>query len=211
MLILALLAVPVELRAAPNDGFIWVNLSFKAIRNPADGSLPPYVSPAVVDEAVAHMNLMLARYGRGYRVRLAEPVRNIGLGTSNTDPSNPSRWYDWSLASTNWDFRADSYTNYPANYAWNFAALNLFMGVGIGGGYCGCPAIGGRRRPRLRMPLSMVRARALQGAFRPTPTSGRICSMRRVISSTSFTPTAGLSVTGTPWAVASRRLWGTMR
>src|SRR5262245_56807566 len=77
----ALLVTAAALRAAANDGFIWVDLSFKAIRNPVDGSLPSYASAAAVDEALAHMNLMWRSIPRTIDHQQARhPWRNASWG-----------------------------------------------------------------------------------------------------------------------------------
>jgi hypothetical protein len=121
--------------------YIWINVSYKAIVNPIDGQPAPYVTTHLVDEAIRFGNLMLDRYQRGYRLRLAEPLLWIGGSTHTNDPT---RWYPFRYDAAcdkplEEQFRSDGYTNYPVMYAWNFSALNIFLTTfpcGHGGGFC---------------------------------------------------------------------------
>jgi hypothetical protein len=127
--------------------YIWINVSYKAFLSPQGGQPPPYVSTNLILESLRFENQKLERYWRGYRLRLADPapVIYIGSGLPTVDPADPTRWYNH-LAGGNvpagWDFRADTYTNYPDIYHWRFDSLNIFLGHDTkgAGGYCGCEA-----------------------------------------------------------------------
>jgi hypothetical protein len=139
------------LAGAPATGpaqYIWINVSYKAFLSPENGQPAPYVTTNLIYESIRFENQKLERYGRGYRVRLADPqpIIYIGSGTPTVAPNDPTRWYNH-LAGGNvpagWDFRADTYTNYPAIYHWRPDAVNIFMGLDTNGagGYCGCKAM----------------------------------------------------------------------
>jgi hypothetical protein len=117
-------------------GVIYMNVSVKAILNPATGQPAPYVSEHLIDEFIRFGNLMLEKYHRGYRLRLVEFVE-IG-GSSH--PHDPSTWYPFKKdANDNFleeEFRKEAYDDYPVMYRWNFSSLNIFLTTGFGGGFC---------------------------------------------------------------------------
>jgi len=70
--------------------YIWVNLSFKAVRNPANGQRYYAFDEADADASIAKANEWLAQYYRGYRFRRIDPIIEVGgIG----DYSGPSKWY----------------------------------------------------------------------------------------------------------------------
>lgn len=55
--------------------YIWINVSYKAIVDGDTHQPAAYATTNLVNEAIRFGNVMLARYQRGYRLRLAEPLR----------------------------------------------------------------------------------------------------------------------------------------
>lgn len=108
------------------DRYITINLSYKIILNPADGSLPPKVSDENVDAYIGFMNDMLASYERGYRVARVGPVSHVG-GVGDT--TGPGKWYDKDVTNPPTvadDMISDALAN-PAAYAWNPNAINVYI------------------------------------------------------------------------------------
>jgi len=128
LLTLALLMAITAPRRADAQ-FIWIDVSYKAIVDPATGQPAAYVTPHLPQEAVRFGNAMLARYRRGYRLRLVE---YFWIGGSD-HPRDPSRWYPFLVGPNHElleeEFRSDAFTNYPALYGWNPSALNVFLTV----------------------------------------------------------------------------------
>jgi hypothetical protein len=127
------------------QGVITVRLSYKIIRNPADGTLPvksdgTQVSDNDIDTAVAGMNALSAAYFRGFRFQRVDPVSYIG---DKDDVTGPSQYF-------NFDFRGGSNNTATrdqmeaaamadARYAWNPNAINIYINQGTTGGYCSFP------------------------------------------------------------------------
>ena len=121
--------------------FIWVNVSCKAIVEPATGLPSSYVTTNLAADGLRYANELLARNHRGYRLRLLE---DLTIGGS-TDSHDPSTWNPFQLNPANHkfleeEFRADAYTNHPTMYGWNYSALNLFLTTfpagASGGAFC---------------------------------------------------------------------------
>jgi hypothetical protein len=131
----ALLAPP----AAPADPVIYLNVSFKAILDPATGQPAPDMTAHLIDEVFRFANLKLERYQRGYRLRNVEQTQFITIGGSS-HAHDPSTWYPFQKdANGAWledEFREEAHTDYPAMYRWNFSALNIFVTTGMSGGFC---------------------------------------------------------------------------
>jgi hypothetical protein len=117
--------------------FIYINLSYKIVLNPADGSRPPGATDEIINGAVERMNAVLASYQRGFRVRLIDPITVVG-GAGDT--TGPSKWYSV-------DFRGDdpvgiqkdqmeSDARGDVRYHWNDNAINLYINRGTSGGVC---------------------------------------------------------------------------
>jgi hypothetical protein len=117
--------------------YLWVNLSFKAVLNPTNGSRYYNFTEANIDRTIGHVNEILATYQRGYRFRRAELIRNVG-GINQTN--GPSKWYSVNprandLATGAWDNRKQmeiEALNAPVPYAWNFGAINYYITAGYG-------------------------------------------------------------------------------
>lgn len=123
--------------------YIWIDLSYKIVLNPADGSRPPDVTDSAIDQAIADANQLLDSYSRGYRLRRVDPIREVG-GMGDTDASH---WYSvnfFDKAQVNgrtqgsiWkDEMEGSAILNSQLYAWNFNAINLYITAGICGGVC---------------------------------------------------------------------------
>lgn len=117
--------------------FIWVNLSFKAVLNPTNGTRYYNFSETNIDASISAANAFLAVYQRGYRFRRAEIIRDVGgIG----DTTGPSKWYSVNprtddLATGSWDNRKQmeiEALNAPGPYAWNFNAVNYYITAGYG-------------------------------------------------------------------------------
>jgi|GEM_PF-1753442 len=137
---------------APAQGVITVRLSYKIIRNPADGTLPTYtdatgtvvqVTDNDIDTAVATMNSLSAAYFRGFRFQRVDPVAYVG---DKDDATGPSQYF-------NTDFFANPNAKSLKNqmeaaamkdpaYAWNFGAINIYINQGTAGGKCSFPTDG---------------------------------------------------------------------
>ncbi|HEY5909170.1 MAG TPA: hypothetical protein VJA21_01050 [Verrucomicrobiae bacterium] len=131
--------------AAPALGqHIWLNVSVKAILDPATGQPASYATTNLAPDGVAYANELLARNHRGYRLRLVE---YFWIGGSS-HPHDPSTWYPFQYNTNTHqfleeEFRADAYTNYPSLYGWNHSALNVFLttfvpGTGAGAFCANC-------------------------------------------------------------------------
>jgi hypothetical protein len=119
--------------------YIWVDLSFKAVLNPANGTRSYNFTEQNVDDTIEGVNSMLAAYQRGYRFRRIGPIRNVG-GINQTN--GPSKWYsvnprDNDLATGPWDNQEQmeiEALNAPGPYGWNFSAINYYITAGFGAG-----------------------------------------------------------------------------
>jgi hypothetical protein len=136
---IAVLAIVLPSACLAQVGTITVNLSYKVVLNPADGTRPPGVTDAAIDQAVAGMNTLFQAYFRGYSFQRVGPITQVG---GQGDSTGPSRWYN-----TNF-FAADGVTqrtqmeaaaHADARYAWNNNAINVYIVNGFGGGLCSFP------------------------------------------------------------------------
>ena len=121
------------------QGVITIDLSYKIVLNPADGSRPMNdfnpVTDADIETAVAAMNALSEAYYRGYRFRRAGPVIEVGgLGDTN----GPSRWFNTNFFDDGKEEMEAAARSDP-RYAWNPNAINLYITNGICGGKCSFP------------------------------------------------------------------------
>ncbi len=140
-LILALtLLTPTGLQA---QGVITVRLSYKIIRNPADGTLP--VKPGAtqvddndIDAAIATMNSLSAAYFRGFRFQRVDEISYIG---DKDDTTGPSKYFntDFRTAGSALRDEIEEAAMGNAAYAWNNQAINIYINQGTSGGYCSFP------------------------------------------------------------------------
>jgi len=126
------------------QGVITIDLSYKIVLNPADGSRPMNdfnpVTDADIETAVAAMNALSEAYYRGYRFRRVGPVIEVGgLGDTN----GPSRWFNTNFFDPNngsdWKEEMEDAARSDPRYAWNPNAINLYLTNGFGGGVCSFP------------------------------------------------------------------------
>src|SRR5262245_37975268 len=105
---LALTGGPRPAWGAP-DGFIWVNVSIKVIRDPATGQVPPTMNDALLRDSFIDMNRWLQNTWRGFRLRAVDldAAQNFKrIGTLN-DTTGPGKWYSTNLktsSNANWGF-----------------------------------------------------------------------------------------------------------
>jgi hypothetical protein len=120
--------------------FIFINLSYKVVLNPANGSRPNSITDASIDQAVARMNQLQGPYFRGFRFRRVDPVTEIG-GVGN--PTGPSQWYNTDffdqINGTTWQNQMEFAARHNSDYHWNNAAINIYVTAGICGGVCSFP------------------------------------------------------------------------
>jgi hypothetical protein len=137
--VITLLAIslPSETRA---QGVITIDLSYKVVLNPADGSRPPGATNMAIDSAVRAMNAMYETYFRGYRFRRVDPIMQIG---SQGDTTGPSRWYNTNFFDddngADWKDQMEDEARDDPRYAWNDNATNIYITNGICGGICSFP------------------------------------------------------------------------
>lgn len=133
ILLLATLAFtgdPMPAWGAP-DGFIWVNVSIKVIRDPATGQVPPTMNDALLRDSFSDMNRWLENTWRGFRLRPVDldAAQNFKrIGTLN-DTTGPGKWYSTNLktnSEANQAFETEAEAN-KALYGWNDAAINLYF------------------------------------------------------------------------------------
>ncbi len=136
MLLMSLLVLLHNLAFAQ---YIWVDLSFKAVLNPTNGTRSYNFTERNVDDTIDGVNAMLATYERGYRFRRIGPIRNVG-GINQTN--GPSKWYsvnprDNNLATGPWDNREQmeiEAQSAPGPYGWSLSAINYYITAGYGAG-----------------------------------------------------------------------------
>ncbi|MCI0557216.1 MAG: hypothetical protein MN733_01885, partial [Nitrososphaera sp.] len=120
------------------DDVILIQLSYKIVLNPENGSRPSQVSDDDIDQAIEAMNALLESYSRGFRFQRVDPVTPVGgIG----DTSGPSQWYDTNFhddddGGKKKDKMEEEALDKPALYAWNEKAINLYVTNGICGGLC---------------------------------------------------------------------------
>lgn len=146
VLIIAVTALnPAELRA---QGVITVRLSYKVVLNPADGNRPlkgdgTQMTDNDIDTAVTAMNNLSAAYFRGFRFKRVDAVTNVG---GKNDTTGPSQYFGINFltdpkSSQLKDQMEDAALSNTA-YAWNSAAINIYINQGTGGGKCSFPTDG---------------------------------------------------------------------
>lgn len=124
--------------------YIWVDCSFKAVRNPVTGQRYYAFTEADVDATLGEINRILASYERGYRFRRAGAIQDVG---TVGDCNGPSKWFYVDLRAKSWTGACGSWTNswdnftqmeYEARfsnsvaYAWNSNAVNFYITAGYG-------------------------------------------------------------------------------
>lgn len=143
---LLLLALVAALPCSAPAQYIWVNCSFKAVLNPANGARYYTFTEADMDTTIEEINQWLATYQRGYRFRRVGAIQNVGgLG----DCTGPSKWYNVDLRTNTWANACSTGSNpwlnhkqmeYEARfsnsvaYAWNTNAVNFYIVAGYGPG-----------------------------------------------------------------------------
>jgi hypothetical protein len=139
--IATILAVTVMLASSACGQYIWINLSYKVILNPSDGTRPPGATGATdarLQQAISEMNALLDTFGRHYRMRLAHAPIEISGNYEN----GPGFWYAWNLfdelGQIGKDFM-ESLAKEDANYAWRGNAINIYVNAGTPGGICSFP------------------------------------------------------------------------
>ena len=117
--------------------FIWINLSYKVVLNPADGTRPPGATDAGIDQAIVRMNDLLASYQRSFRMRRVDPITEVG-GAGDT--TGPSKWYNVDfLGSDTTGTQHDQMESEAINdgrYRRNSSAINFYVLGGFDGGVC---------------------------------------------------------------------------
>ncbi|HEY5911817.1 MAG TPA: hypothetical protein VJA21_14540 [Verrucomicrobiae bacterium] len=103
---------------------IWINVSLKAIVDPATGKVPACFVTNRIDQAFEQANIWLANNWRGYRLRVVDRYLPIG----STDTSGPSAWFNINLKYTNAYFKATAKAD--PRYAWNTNAVNIYINNG---------------------------------------------------------------------------------
>ena len=126
------------LAAAPSHAqYVWINVSFKAVLNPTNGTRFYPFTVDDIDAGIARMNATLATYQRGYRVRRVGPLYDVGgIG----DTTGPSKWYSANPRDPyppnpnvrNQEQMDSEARNNPAVYRWNPNALNYYVVAGFG-------------------------------------------------------------------------------
>lgn len=143
LLLASLTASPV---CAEPDSFIWIDVSIKAIVNPATGLTPPqapagspataFFNDAALLECFTEMNRWLANTYRGYRLRPVDSEMNGSLFPrigAKDDTNGPSKWYDTNLKgggdppNPNPALFRDAIQANKALYKWNDNAVNLYF------------------------------------------------------------------------------------
>ncbi|MGQ0626924.1 MAG: hypothetical protein ACT4PL_02350 [Phycisphaerales bacterium] len=122
------------------DPHITIRVSYKVVVNPADGMRPAGATDAAIDSAIAEMNELLDSYGRGYRFGRVDPVTEVG-SIGGTARPNPSHYYGIDMLAvdgTRQRMEDDALAN-RSTYAWNNAAINIYINQANGGGQCAFP------------------------------------------------------------------------
>ena len=142
MLALAWMTAP----PAAHAQYIWINVSYKVVLNPADGTPPPGFSDLAVDQAITNANGLLTNYSRGYRLRRVGNIEPVG-GLS--DMTGPSRWYATDFFDRTqvngqsqgglWKDQMEAAARSDLAYRWDNTAMNLYIVAGICGGSCSFP------------------------------------------------------------------------
>lgn len=124
--------------AAPSHAqYVWINVSFKAVLNPTNGTRFYPFTVDDIDAGIARMNATLATYQRGYRVRRVDPLYDVGgIG----DTTGPSKWYSANPRDPyppntnvrNQEQMDSEARGNPAVYRWNPNALNYYVVAGFG-------------------------------------------------------------------------------
>ncbi len=127
-------ALVVHAALAPADGFIWINVSIKVIRNPATGDVPAKMNDPLLRASFVDMNRWLENTWRGFRVRAVDldSAQNFKRIGSLHDTFGPGKWYSIDLkgdSNANWGFEAEAKAN-PALYAWSDTAVNIYFNDG---------------------------------------------------------------------------------
>jgi hypothetical protein len=136
ILLLATLTLITEPRPASGatDGFIWVNVSIKVIRDPATGQVPSTMNDALLRDSFIDMNRWLENTWRGFRLRAVDldAAQNFKrIGTLH-DTTGPGKWYSTNLktdSTANLAFETEAEAN-KALYGWNDAAINIYFNNG---------------------------------------------------------------------------------
>jgi hypothetical protein len=136
---IAVLAIVLPSASLAQDGTITVDLSYKVVLNPADGTRPPGATDAAIDQAIAGMNTLYQAYSRGYSFRRVGPITQVG---GQGDTTGPSRWYNTNFFASDGSTQRtqmEAAARADARYAWNNNAINIYLVNGICGGLCSFP------------------------------------------------------------------------
>lgn len=115
--------------SAQADSEIVIRLSCKTIINPSNGLPHPNFNQASLDATVADMNALMRSYGRGYRFESVGPLQTIG-NFGGTERPDPSAYYSPIVMLSTLDVFADDVADFPTLYAWDPAAVNIFINAG---------------------------------------------------------------------------------
>lgn len=137
---LFLLLACVMLQTAPAfSQYIWVDLSFKAVLNPTNGTRFYDFTETNIDASIAVMNQTLADHQRGYRMRRVDPLYDIG-GPGQGGTNGPSKWfypnprdpYLLNPSIRNQEQMDGEARSNPVPYRWNSNAVNYYVVAGLG-------------------------------------------------------------------------------
>jgi hypothetical protein len=125
--LLILASCGLGLQPAQADPFIWVNVSYKFIRNPANGQIPTLMDTNRLQSWVDVANSWLAQSYRGYRLRVVDGFPQIGSGINSGSITNPSYFYDIDLKTPDVLTWFDSVARTNPAYLWNSNAVNIYV------------------------------------------------------------------------------------
>lgn len=106
---------------------IWIDVSLKAIVDPATGKLPACFDSNRIDKVFEQANVWLGNNWRGYRLRVVDRYLPIG----SKDTSGPSKWYSINLKYSGADRSNFTYVaKTDSRYGWNPNAVNMYINDG---------------------------------------------------------------------------------
>jgi hypothetical protein len=129
--------------AAAQAQYIYIDLSYKVILNPADGTSRPLdgsgnpVTDQRIDNTIDGMNQLLDNYSRGFRFRRRGPVWEVG---GDGTPTDPSQWFNQDFLNNGGKDAMEGMAsqNWP-QYEWKFSDINIYINQGNPGGICSFP------------------------------------------------------------------------
>lgn len=126
--------------ASHADAVIQIRLSYKVILRGTDGQRPTGVTDADIDQAIADMNALCQSFGRGYRFVRVDPLIDVG-GVGQFHRPSPGYYCfrDMFQDSVEHGNMLDDAMANPGVYAWNSAAVNIYINNNNGAGTCVFP------------------------------------------------------------------------